>query len=209
MNIAYKGGFQRSRSVTGINNQALRAYPIKNGKAKNFYSGDPVTVSNGTLEIAGNTNTSTGQTVGVAISFCWIDDSIRQPVYRSYFPTGTSQAGSQYNEGYNQPFALVDDNPKGTWIIASDTTVAVSGLGQLARVTAAGTGTVIGQNGRSNARVDFSGTAVSVANAMVRVVGVYRIGEATSAGATLNTWDATGGIDHTIVEVIFSNHMYG
>lgn len=208
MAIPYKGGFQRSRSVTGNNVQALRAYPIKNGKAKNFYAGDPVTVSNGTLEIAGNTDTSVAQPIGVAVSFQWIDDSLRQPVFRSYFPTGTSAAPG-YFEGYNQPFALVDDNPKGTWIIAADTTVAVSGIGRLARVTAAGTGTVIGQQGRSNARVDFSGTAVSIANAMVRVVGVYRIGEATSSGATLNAYDNTGGIDHTIVEVIFSNHMYG
>jgi hypothetical protein len=204
MAIPYKGGFQRSRSVTGDTAQALRAYPIKNGKAKNFYAGDPVTVSNGTLDIAANN----GSPVGVALSFQWIDDAARVPVFRSYFPTGTSAAPG-YFEGYNQPFALVDDNPKGTWIIAADTTVAVSGLGALARVTAAGTGTVIGQNGRSKARIDTSGTAVSAGNAMVRIVGVYRIGEATSSGATLNTWDATGGIDGTIVEVIFSNHLYG
>lgn len=200
--LAYKGGLQRSRTKTGPANQRLTAYPIKNGKAKNFFSGDPVRVSNGTLDIG----TNTAQAWGVGVSYHWLDDSIKQPVYRSYFPTGTSCTGG-VNEGFKQPFALVDDDPSGTWIIQSKTTVAVSGLGALGRIQGAGTGSTV--TGRSACTVSCGAGVSLTTNAMFRVVGVYRIGDVTSSGSTINDWDSTGGTDQTLVEVIFCNHVFG
>lgn len=200
--LAYKGGLQRSRSKVGGATQRLSVYPIKNGKAKNIFAGDPVRVSNGTLDIG----TNTAAVVGVAQSFHWVDDTVKQPVYRNYFPSGTS-ASNIRNEDFTQPWALVDDDPHGTWIIQAKATVAVSGLGTLGRVQAAGTGSTV--TGRSACTVS-TGAGVSVTtNAMFRIVGVYKIGESTSSGAVNNDWDSTGGTDQTIVEVVFCNHLYG
>ena len=200
--ISYKGGLTRSRSKVGSATQRLSPYPIKNGKAKNFFSGDPVRVSNGTLDIG----TNTAAVLGVAVSFQWLDDASKQPVWRNYFPSATSATGG-YFEGFRQPFALVDDDPHGTWIIKADTTVAISSLGALALCNGAGTGSTV--TGRSAATVSIGGTATSAGNAMFRIVNVYRVDEATSSGAVRNEWDATGGTDDTIVEVVFQNHVYG
>lgn len=200
--IGYKGGLTRSRSKTGGATQRLSAYPIKHGKAKNIFAGDPVRVSNGYLDIGINT----AAVLGTAVSFQWIDDASRQPVWRNYFPSGTS-AGNGRIDGWQFPFALVDDDPQGTWIIKADTSVPVSSLGALALCNGAGTGSTV--TGRSAATVSIGGTATSAGNAMFRVVGVYRVAEATSAGATINDWDNTGGTANTIVEVVFSNHLYG
>lgn len=200
--INYAGGLTRSRSKTGKASQRLSPFPIKNGKARSFYRGTPCRVSNGYLEVGQNTS----PVVGVAQSFQWIDDGSKQPVWRSYFPSGTS-ATNGFLEGWQFPVALVDDDPLGTWLIKANTTVAVSSLGALARVQGAGNGNAV--TGRSTATCSV-GAGVSVtSNAMFRVVGVYRVGEATSSGAVTNDWDATGGTPATIVEVLFCNHLYG
>jgi hypothetical protein len=115
MTVNFIAGLNRSRSITGGSGHRLRAYPIKNGKNKAFYSGDPVRLSNGTLDIA----TNTAAVLGVARSYHWIDDLSNRPQYSMSFPAGTSNKGTQVNEGFAQPFALVDDDPMGTWIIRS------------------------------------------------------------------------------------------
>lgn len=135
MTVSFPAGLNRSRSNSGKPTGRLRAYPIKNGKAKNFYKGTPVRLSNGTLDVA----TNTAAVLGVGQSYHWIDDTTNRPQYSDVFPTGTSNKGSFYNEGFTTPFALVDDDPHGTWIIKTDASVSGGELGTLARVTNAGT----------------------------------------------------------------------
>lgn len=202
MAVSFLGGLTRSRQFTGGSSGRLRAYPIQNGHTVSMFSGGPVKVSTasgaGTLDVA----TNNAPVVGVARSFHWIDKLTNQPQYSKYFPSGTSNKGSLYNEGFNTPFALVDDDPFATFIIATETSVSAGNLGSLARVTNAGAGSTF--TGRSTARADLSGTAVSVANAMFRITGIYRVGEITSAGGEDNDWNSTS----TLVEVQFQNHLY-
>jgi hypothetical protein len=203
MAVSFIGGLTRSRSVGAHSKGKLKAYPIQNGHTVAMYSGGPVKISTasgaGTLDVA----TNNAAVVGVARSFHWIDKTTGQPQYSKFFPASTSNKGSQYNEGYNTPFALVDDDPHGTWIISTETSVSAGNLGSLARVTNAGAGSAT--FGRSTAEADLSGTAVSAGNAMFRIVGVYKVGEITSAGGEDNDWNSTS----TLVEVVFSNHLYG
>lgn len=203
MSVSFLGGLTRSRGVSGPSSGRLKAYPIQNGHTVALYSGGPVKISTasgaGTLDVA----TNSAQVVGVARSFHWIDKLTNQPQYSKYFPASTSNKNSQYNEGFTSPFALVDDDPHGTWIIATETSVSAGNIGSLARVTNAGAGSTF--SGRSTARADLSGTAVSAGNAMFRIVDRYRISEITSAGGEDNDFNAPS----TLVEVVFSNHLYG
>lgn len=198
MTVNFPGGFVRSRS-TGVNGTKLRAYPIKNGAHSAMYTGTPVKLSAGTLDVATNSAT----VVGVTRSFAWIDKTTGQPQYSKYIPANTSTKNSGLLEGFTQPFALVDDNPLGTWICKTDASTAATFIGELARVTNAGSGS--STTGRAACEVDGSGTAVSAGNAMVRVIGAYRIDEVTSAGAQTNDFNLDAS---TLVEVIFSNHIY-
>lgn len=201
MAVSYLGGLVRSRSV-GANSTALRAYPIKNGAHAAMYTGTPVKLSAGTLDVATNNAT----VVGVAQSFQWIDKTTAQPQFSKFIPANTSQKNSGYFEGFTQPFALVDDNPAGTWICKTDVSIAATFIGELARVTNAGAGSTV--TGRGAAEVDSTGTAVSAGNAMVRVIAAYKIGEITSAGAEDNGFSGTLGDASTLLEVRFSNHLY-
>lgn len=203
MSVSFLGGLTRSRSNSANSKGRLRAYPIQNGHTVAMYSGGPVKISTasgaGTLDVA----TNGAAVVGVARSFHWIDKTTGQPQYSKYFPATTSNKNSAYNEGFTTPWALVDDDPHGTFIISTETSVSAGNLGSLARVTNAGSGSAT--TGRSSAEADLSGTAVSAGNAMFRIVGVYRISETTSAGGEDNNWDSPS----TLVEVVFSNHLYG
>jgi hypothetical protein len=164
-----------------------------------MYTGTPVKLSAGTLDVA----TNTAAVVGVTRSFAWIDKTTGQPQYSKYIPANTSQKNSGYLEGFTQPFALVDDNPMGTWICKTDASTAASFIGELARVTNAGAGSAT--TGRAACEVDGSGTAVSAGNAMFRVISAYKISEITSAGGQDNDFDLDAS---TLVEVTFSNHIY-
>jgi hypothetical protein len=199
MTVNFIAGLNRSRSITGGSGHRLRAYPIKNGKNKAFFSGDPVRLSNGTLDIA----TNLLPVLGVARSYHWVDDLSNRPQYSMSFPAGTSNKGLQVNEGFNQPFALVDDDPMGTWIIRSETSTSAGQIGTVSKVT--GAGTQFGVYGRSACRADVSGSSVSVADGMFRIIGLYRISEITSAGGTDNAFDADA---NTLLEVTFVNHLY-
>ena len=96
-------------------------------------------------------------------------------------------------------------------VIAANTSVGIASFGALARVTGAGTGSTT--TGRSSAVADISGTAVSAANGMLRIVGVPQIPLPVSAGQSpagtladhYNTW----GVTPTYLEVVWSNHLYG
>jgi len=199
MAVSYLSGLTRARQVVGNSAQRLNAYPIQNSHQAAMYHGTPVKLSAGTLDVA----TNSAAVLGVGISYHWIDKTTGQPQYSKYFPASTSNKNSTYNEGFTTPFALVDDNPHGTWTISTETSVSAGNLGALARVTNAGAGSAV--TGRSTAELDLSGTAVSAGNAMFRIVGLKRIGEITSAGGEDNNWDSTS----TLVEVVWSNHVYG
>jgi hypothetical protein len=203
MAVSFLSGLTRSRQNSGGSCGRLRAYAIQNGHTVAMYKGGPVKISTasgaGTLDVA----TNNAAVVGVAQSFHWIDKLTNQPQYGKYFPAATSNKGSLYNEGFTTPFALVDDDPHGTWIISTETSVSAGNVGSLARVTNAGAGSTF--TGRSTAELDLSGTAVSAGNAMFRIVGLYKVGEITSAGGEENDWNSTS----TLVEVVFSNHVFG
>lgn len=199
MAVSFPGGLTRSRSVGANSKGKFNAYPIQNGHQAAMYTGTPVKLSAGTLDVA----TNAAAVLGVAQSFHWIDKLTNQPQYSGYFPAATSNKNNGYNEGFNTPFALVDDDPHGTWIIASETSVSAGNLGALARVTAAGNGSAFTK--RSAAKLDLSGTAVSAGNAMFRILGVYRVGATTSAGGEENDFNSTS----TLLEVVFSNHQFG
>jgi hypothetical protein len=207
MPVSYFTGLVRSRSNVGHVSQRLKAYPILNGNNPIMYAGTPVKLSNGGLDVA----TNNAAVLGVAASFQWIDDTTGVPQYSAFIPANTSQKGGQYMEGYNQPFALVDDNPHGTYLITTDLSVSAGNIGQLARVTNATAGSTTTK--RSSCELDIAGTAVSAGNAMFRIVGLYRIEDAgvSTAGANaavgdfINNWDSPS----TIVEVVFQNHLYG
>lgn len=201
MTVNFPGGLTRSRSSSAHANK-LRAYPIKNGAHSAMYSGTPVKLSAGTLDVA----TNNAGVVGVARSFTWIDKTTGQPQYSKYIPANTSNKNSGYIEGFTQPFALVDDNPMGTWICKTDASTAATVIGELARVTNAGAGSAV--TGRAACEVDPSGTAVSAGNAMFRVIGAYRIEEVTSAGALANGDFESALMTSTLLEVTFSNHIY-
>lgn len=207
MTVNYLAGLVRSRSNVGNSSQRLRAYPIQNGAQSAMYTGTPVKLSLGTIDVA----TNTAQVLGVAAGFAWIDKVTGRPQYAPYFPAATSSKNSGYLEGFNQPFALVDDNPHGTFIITSRPATSVSAgmVGTLARVTLAGSGNAT--YGRSTCELDPSGTAVSAGNAMFRIVGLYNITDATStAGANAVVGDFVNAYDSptTIVEVVLQNHLY-
>lgn len=196
-NVPFTGGLTRSRTLGGGSSFALNSYPIQNGMAKNIFAGDPVRTSTGWLDIALNT----AAVLGVARSFHWVDKTTKRPQYSNYFPSGTSNGNNARNEGFTTPFALVDDDPHGTWIIKADASVAATLIGELARVTNAGTGSTV--TGRSACEIDPSGSAVSAGNAMFRILGPYRISDVTSAGALENIM----GEEQTLLEVVFSNHI--
>lgn len=205
MAVSYLGGLTRSRSIGASSKGKFNAYPIQNGHQAAMYTGTPVKLSAGTLDVA----TNGAPVLGVAQSFHWIDKLTNQPQYSGYFPATTSNKGNLYNEGFNTPFALVDDDPFATWIIATETSVSAGNLGMLARVTAAGNGSTVTK--RSAAKADLSGTAVSagddsagVQNAMFTIVGLHRIGAVTSAGGEENDWNSTS----TLLEVQFVRHQY-
>lgn len=208
MTVNFLGGLVRSRQVTGGSAQRQKRYPIKNGAHSAMYTGTPVKLSAGTLDVA----TNTAPVLGVATGFAWIDKTTGQPQYSKYIPANTSQKNSGYLEGFTQPFATVDDDPMGTWIIKTDASVSTGELGALARVTNAGAGSAI--TGRGACEADTTGTAVSAGagaggagaqNAMFRIIDVYRIGEITSAGAQDNNFDLDAS---TLLEVTFSNHLF-
>jgi len=201
MAVSYPGGLVRSRTV-GAGSTRLKAYPLKNGAHSAMFTGTPVKLSAGTLDVA----TNNAAVIGVAQSFQWIDKTTGQPQFSKFIPANTSQKNSGYFEGYTQPFALVDDNPMGTWICKTDVSIAATFLGELARVTNAGAGSAT--TGRAACEIDQTGTAVSAGNAMFRVVDVYRIGEITSAGAEDNNFGGSFGDASTLLEVVFSNHIY-
>jgi hypothetical protein len=198
MSVTFLGGLTRSRSFAA-NSGKLRAYPIKNGAHSAMYTGTPVKLSAGTLDVA----TNTAAVLGVTRSFAWIDKTTGQPQYSKYIPANTSTKNSGYLEGFTQPFALVDDNPNGTWIIKTDASVSSGEIGALARVTNAGAGSAV--TGRGAAEADTTGTAVSAGNALFRIVGAYRISEITSAGAQDNNFDQDAD---TLLEVVLQNHLY-
>ena len=201
MTVPYIGGLVRSRTI-GAGSNRLKAYPIKNGAHSAMYTGTPVKLSAGTLDVATNGATTV---VGVAQSFAWIDKTTAQPQYSKYIPANTSSKNSGYLEGFNQPFALVDDNPLGTFICKTDASIGAAFIGELARVTNAGAGSAV--TGRAACEVDQTGTAVSAGNSMFRIVDIYRIGDVTSAGALDNGFESSL-MTSTLLEVSFANHMF-
>ena len=199
MTVSYITGLTRSRSNVGGTTHRLKAYPCRNGNHPVLYAGTPVRLSLGGLKVALNTTA----VLGVAKSFGWVDKTTGQPQYSQYIPANTSSKNSTLHEGFTSPFALVDDNPHGTWIIASDLSVSAGQLGTLARVTNGAAGSAVTK--RSTCEVDPSGTTVSAGDAMFRIMDVYRISEITSAGGEDNSWNSPS----TLFEVVFSNHLYG
>lgn len=202
--VAFLGGLTRSRSITGAATGRLRAYPIRNGVHVALYSGDPVRVSStGVLTLG----TNSAAVLGVARQFAWIDKTTGQPQYSKFIPANTSSKNSGYLEGFTSPFALVDDDPKSTWIIRTDTSVSAGRIGTLCLVTLAGTGSTA--TGRSAAEADVhdsAQTSVSAGFAMFRIMGVYRTPEVTSAGAYEGDWNQH---PDSLIEVMFQNHLYG
>ena len=190
----------------GYFNHALTAMPIQNGYAQALYTGDPVRTSANGIKIGLNTAT----VVGVFQGCFYLSDTTKLPVYSPYWPASTS-ATTGTLEGYTQPHALVHADPKARMIIAANTSVAIASFGGLARVTLAGTGSTT--TGRSLAAADTSGTAVSAANAMFRIIGVPQIPLPVSAGqspaVTLSDYYNTWGATPTYLEVTWSNHLYG
>lgn len=198
MAVSYLGGLTRARQVGGTSNQRLNAYPIQNSHQAAFYTGTPVKLSAGLLDVA----TNGAAVLGVGCGYRWIDKTTGQPQFKNFIPATTSNKNSGYNDGFTTPYALVDDNPNGTWTISTETSVSAGNLGALARVTNAGAGSAV--TGRSSAELDLSGTAVSAGDAMFRIIGLKRISEITSAGGEDNDWNSTS----TLVEVVFQNHLF-
>jgi len=200
MTVPYIGGLVRSRTV-GAGSTRLKAYPIKNGAHSAMFTGTPVKLSAGTLDVA----TNNAPVVGVAQSFAWIDKTTAQPQYSKYIPANTSSKNSGYLEGFTSPFALVDDNPMGTFICKTDVSIGAAFIGELARVTNAGAGSAV--TGRAACEVDHTGTAVSAGNAMFRIVDIYRIGDITSAGPLDNGFESSL-MTTTLLEVTLANHIH-
>lgn len=201
--VAFLGGLTRSRSITGSATGRLRAYPIRNGVHVALYSGDPVRVSStGVLTVGINT----AAVLGVARQFVWVDKTTGQPQFSKFIAANTSTKNGQNIDGFTSPIAFVDDDPKSTWIIRTDTSVSAGRLGSLCIVTNAGTGSTATGRSAAEADVHDSLTSVSAGLAMFRIMGVYKIGEITSAGGVQNDWNND---PDTLLEVMFQNHLYG
>ncbi len=180
-------GFKSSRKVGGnANSKGLNKYRTANSYGTALFAGDPVALSNGTIVRAVNGD----KVLGVADSFVYVDATFG-PRYTQYLPASTSSSGLL--EGDNRPLVLVDDDPDGTFIIAAASALVVSAgqVGALGAVSI-GAGSVYAK--QSNAVLNASVTSLDAS--MVRIQGLYEIPG--------NVYDVSG----SIVEVVFSNHLY-
>ena len=202
--MAYMNGINVTRSKGGAPfSGGANTYRIENAYATALFAGDPVKVSAGYVELGVNTGTITGVFLGVS----YIDGLTLRPVEQNYWTASTS-ASPTLKEGHAGPYALVADDPNIRMIIQANVSIPITQNGTLARISGAGAGSTV--TGRSTARLDTTGTAVSAGNAMFRIVGVPYMPLAVSAGASpggsyFNTWD----VANTWVEAVWSNHAHG
>ena len=203
-----KSGIVRARKLGGTpNNAALTQYFVQNGYGTAIYAGDPVRASSGRIKLGSNSTNP----IGVVEGFAWINDTTKEPTESKYFPASTSSApGRLYGLNMaNGVIAFVADDPKEVFIMRSEASIAITaGVNNYARVTLAGNGSAI--TGRSNARVDASGTAVSATNRMFRIIGIANtLGQNTSAGqAPAEVGNNDWGQPNAYYLVMFSDHAY-
>lgn len=208
--MSFSSGF--SRATKAGNNPAnggLTIYRMQNGVNQAIYSGDPVKVSGGYIQLATNTDAASTR-IGIVEKFVYLDGSTGDIKESMIWAANTSVGnGSVY--GYNMidgGLAFVADDPDELFYVQAQVSIPRSSLGALAMVTAAGTGSSITK--RSLAKVDITGTAVSADNSLVRIVGVVDMTREASAGATpggtyVNTWDSP----QTWVVVKLQKHLMG
>lgn len=209
--MTFSTGFNRANKVgNNAANGGLTVYRMQNGVAQALYSGDPVKVSGGYVQLATNTDAASTR-IGVVEKFAYIDGTTGKPVESNIWPASTS-VGNGVLYGYNMEsggLAFVADDPDELFYVQAQVSIPQSSMGALAMVTAAGTGSSYTK--RSLAKVDITGTAVSADNSLVRIMGVVQfdrtdVSAGTTPGGTYtNKWDSP----QTWVVVKLQKHMNG
>jgi hypothetical protein len=165
----WKKGFTPSRKNDGgANTKALFQVPIQNSYATAIFKGDPVVVSAGYLVKAAGP-----KVLGVFDGCSYVNATTGQPQEAAYFPANTSSAGILAG-GFTTPVGRFTPAQGNSFYALADSSVPTSVYGNLYGVSA-GTGSAItGQSGMV-IHVSASFAEASVAQAMVRVVGVKNV----------------------------------
>jgi len=190
-NYVKKGLTPLRKRGGNYNSTGFNTYPIANGQAENIFKGDPVRIGSGTVSVCPNGGVPDGVFMG-----CLYSSQTLGLKHSSYFPSGTSVgAADGMVEGYTQPLAMINDDKNQTYAIIARTSSGSTLLqsGDYAKCSAQGTGSTL--NGQSLAELDVTGTDVSAAAAMFRVVGPV----------LYPGWDTDA--DATVVEVIFNPNI--
>ena len=170
-------GFTRTRVLgSGYETGGLDAFPIANGYNVSMGNGDPVTLVNGVLELAGNDDV----VLGILEQVDYINDDGELKNSDEFVAGTVSKAGAQVAGEYRQPVGLVSTNPNQLYAVrtADNTTLAAAQIGE----TFAMTGFGPDATGRSQAIIDTD-AVVSETNQMVTVVGLY-VGRNSRFGET-------------------------
>lgn len=161
-------GFSPARKQgSRYNNGGFNTYPIDNGYATAIGEGDPVKLSAGKLELATNADAVIGIFKGVR----YVDANGQLQFKKNFEANTSSKGGVEFDGGYSQPLAFVDDDPESTFVVRTADAVSVSQglLGTSFKMSAIGS--VV--NGRSQAVLDVAASAGTSGGHMVTIVGLY------------------------------------
>lgn len=163
-----KGLTPTRKRGSGYNGAGGNHYPVANGYGTNLGEGDPVKLNGGVVELATNDD----PVLGVFQSVSYIDANGLLQVKRNFVAGTSSQGNKEVYGGYQQPMALIIDDPNQTYILRTPDSVAVS-AGQIGTTfTVSAIGSVVA--GRSQAVLDATpATSVSAGNQMVTLLGLW------------------------------------
>jgi len=163
-------------------------YPIANGYNTAIGEGDPVKLSAGVIQLAGNTDACIGSFQGVR----YIDSNGQLQFTKNFVAATSSKGGIALDGGYTQPLAFVTDSADQTYVVRTVDAVSISAglLGQSFKLSAIGS--VV--NGRSQAVLDVAASVGTSGGHMVTIVGLY------------TGQDSEWGNAPSAVEVKLSNH---
>ncbi len=168
-------GLLFSGSVTGLHNNAQRAYEVPNGAAcPALHRGAPVKFSGGVVTSVGAAGNA--PILGVVNGAAWVDPTSRQPVISNRLPAGTSSAANFEGLG-TRPIVYVIDDPDATFYVQANASVSAGDLGLNFNVTTLGESDVFG----------YSRYALQASTRTSAITGAFRIvGLARLPG---NAWD--------------------
>lgn len=145
------------------NSNSINEYKIENGVAAAIYTGDPVKLSAGNLQVATNTDTIFGVFQGTRYI-----DANGQVAEKAYIAASTSSGG--LIEGFNHPLGKVVDDPDATFLIEADSSISAGHLGLNFKVSDSGGATHAGLSG---IQLHVSSATVCVAGTMCRLVRLH------------------------------------